>query len=199
MDGESGLGLPGLAGRLHGALGACLVRPALKSLRKIQAQIKRKRGAASTALIEDSRDAKRLRSGMMREERLLKSGSARQKALQPKVMRFQHFQQLANSGEEAEQHSVADAVKHVERFLAGIDEEIQELAATRRPGRPRSTQEERLRHLLERERAEFEAGYEIPDVLEPEGVKLLRSWAGRAADLPQLKTRRITRDGRLLT
>ncbi|KAK6347007.1 hypothetical protein TWF696_007097 [Orbilia brochopaga] len=171
----------------------------VRSLRKIQAQIKRKRGASSTALIEDSRDAKRLRSGMMRQERLTKSGAARQKALQPKVMRFQHFQQLVDSNAEGGQHSVADVLRHVERFLSSIDEEIQQLAAARRLGRPRSAQEDRLRNLLEREQAEFDAGYEIPDVLDAEGVKLLRGWVGRAADLAQLKTRRITRDGRLLT
>ncbi|KAF3926741.1 hypothetical protein ABW21_db0206558 [Orbilia brochopaga] len=170
-----------------------------RSLRKIQAQIKRKRGASSTALIEDSRDAKRLRSGMMRQERLQKSGAARQKALQPKVMRFQHFQQLANADGEAAQLSVADILAHVERFLSSIDEEIQQLAATRRVGRPRSAQEDRLRNLLEREQAEFDAGYEIPDLLDDEGARLLRGWSGRAADVAQLKTRRITRDGRLLT
>ncbi|EPS40318.1 hypothetical protein H072_5873 [Dactylellina haptotyla CBS 200.50] len=109
-----------------------------KSLRKIQTQIKQKRGASSTALIEDSRDARRLRKGMLRQERLVKSESARHKALQPKgaspsqgaeqlnmgsadmnrqadwqylVRRFRHFQRFVDSQAE---HSTAKILKHID-------------------------------------------------------------------------------------
>ncbi|KAK6339509.1 hypothetical protein TWF718_008916 [Orbilia javanica] len=128
-----------------------------RSLRKIQSQIKKKRGAASTALVEDSRDARRLRRGVLRQEKLARSETLRQKALLPKVTRYRHFQELAG----VEQFSVADILQYIESFISRFDEEIKVLAGERRLGRPRSSQEDRLRNSLEKEVSEFNVGYVV--------------------------------------
>ncbi|KAF3912929.1 hypothetical protein AA313_de0209446 [Arthrobotrys entomopaga] len=169
-----------------------------KSLRKIQSQIKQKRGASSTALIEDSRDARRLRKGMLRQERLIKSDSARQKFLQPKVQRFRHFQNILRSGVDVKGISATDILKYIDEFLSSLDEEIKRLSTARREGRPRSAQEDRLRNSLEREIAELDSGYEIPDVFDNEAVKLLLGWKGDTHNISQIKRMRITREGKVL-
>ncbi|KAF3940791.1 hypothetical protein ABW19_dt0210342 [Dactylella cylindrospora] len=169
-----------------------------KSLRKIQSKINQKRGASSTALIEDSRDARRLRKGMMRQERLSKSASTRQKALQPKVTRFQHFQQLVTSKGDTSLFTVSEILKHIEELLSKLDDDIQELAAARRSGRPRSSQEERLRFSLEREQDEFNSGYEIPDLFDKDNVEFFQGWKGDLGGLSHIKTVRITREGKIL-
>ncbi|KAK6352688.1 hypothetical protein TWF730_009501 [Orbilia blumenaviensis] len=165
-----------------------------RSLRKIQSQIKKKRGASSTALVEDSRDARRLRRGMLRNEKLARSGTLRQKALLPKITRCRHFQQLVC----AEQISVVDILQHIENFLSNLDEEIKLLSGERRLGRPRSSQEDRLRNSLEKELAEFDVGYEIPDLFDAETRKLLSGWKGDGQGLAQMKTIRITKEGKVI-
>ncbi|KAF3081086.1 hypothetical protein TWF569_001217 [Orbilia oligospora] len=165
-----------------------------RSLRKIQSQIKKKRGASSTALVEDSRDAQRLRRGMLRHEKLVRSEALRQKALLPKVTRYRHFQELAT----VEQFSVADILQYIESFLSRLDEEIKVFSGERRPGRPRSSQEDRLRNSLEKEMAEFHVGYEVPDLFDPETRRLMSGWKGDAQGLAQMRTIRITKEGKIL-
>ncbi|KAK6523961.1 hypothetical protein TWF281_001918 [Arthrobotrys megalospora] len=165
-----------------------------RSLRKIQSQINKKRGASSTALVEDSRDARRLRRGMLRHEKLARSEAVRHRALLPKVKRYRHFQELASVG----QLSVADILLHIERFLSHFDEEIKVLSGERRLGRPRSSQEDRLRNSLEKEMAELNVGYEIPDLFDPETAKLFSKWKGDPQGLAQIRTIRVTKEGKIL-
>ncbi|KAK6514152.1 hypothetical protein TWF506_008569 [Arthrobotrys conoides] len=165
-----------------------------RSLRKIQSQIKKKRGASSTALVEDSRDARRIRRGMLRHEKLARSEALRHKALLPKVTRYRHFQKLAT----IEQFSVADILHYIESFLSRLDEEIKTMSGERRIGRPRSSQEDRLRNCLEKEIAEFNVGYEVPNLFDPETRRLMSGWKGDAQGLTQMRTIRVTKEGKVL-
>lgn len=79
-------------------------------------------------------------------------------------------------------------------FLTRHDDEIAQLDAERRKGRPMSKREEELREVRERERREYQTGMELPDLMNEHIVTRLRVWNGDRQALGQFRFVRLSGD-----
>lgn len=79
-----------------------------------------------------------------------------------------------------------------QNFLTRHDDELQELKADRRPGRPPHKREIELKEIIAKESQEYEEGLELPDLTNVTNVKLLRDWQGDPQALPLFRMVRIS-------
>ncbi|CAG8527068.1 2398_t:CDS:2 [Ambispora gerdemannii] len=70
--------------------------------------------------------------------------------------------------------------------LHSCNESYFELSGLHRDRRPRSTREEMLLAMKEKERKEFKDGIEIPDLMNPRNVRALREWNGDLSSLSRI-------------
>ena len=80
-------------------------------------------------------------------------------------------------------------------YLNRDNEELLQLKAERRPGRPSSTKEDLLRQRVEVEEREYSAGYWIPDMGDEKNLAALKGWSGEWENLNILKFIRVTKGG----
>ena len=80
-------------------------------------------------------------------------------------------------------------------FIGRDDEELESLKAQRRPGRPPSSQEDRLRHRKEDEQREYRSGFWVPELRDEQSRLKLERWNGEWAALNTLKFVRIDSGG----
>ncbi|KAI9230120.1 MAG: hypothetical protein DHS80DRAFT_12922, partial [Piptocephalis tieghemiana] len=80
----------------------------------------------------------------------------------------------------------------LESFISRYDEEMFELEANRRPGRPKSGRETELELLRQREAETYTAGMDVPDLTSPSTVKILRAWDGDHNSILRIRTIRLT-------
>ncbi|PWY98610.1 hypothetical protein BCV70DRAFT_201928 [Testicularia cyperi] len=79
-----------------------------------------------------------------------------------------------------------------EYFLTRHDDEIQQLEAERRAGRPPPKRLVELKDLKAKEAQEYHDGIEIPDFTSITNVQLLRDWEGDPQALPLFRMVRIS-------
>ncbi|KAL1620419.1 translation machinery-associated protein 16 [Diplodia seriata] len=152
-----------------------------KSLSKVTKQISKKRGSKSSALHEFSRDSRRLQAAGLRDEKILRAASERNKQNQP------------TPPETFDASSLQSAIL---AYLARTDDELAALKAARRPGRPPTAREQLLDQRVAVERKEFEnSGFYCPDVRDAATVEKLRAWDGEWVGCNALKFVRVTKAG----
>lgn len=167
--------------------------PRTRSLNKIQKHISKKRGGKPTTLHENSRDAQRLRRAGAREDKLHKILDAATRQNQVYVGRIDWFRSALEGSEGS--LSEDELVVLTQSFVAREDEELEEVKAERRPGRPPSKIEERINGRKDAEEREFNSGFWIPDLRDQDGRDKLDKWSGDWAGLNTLKFIRITKEG----
>lgn len=181
-------------------------------LSKVQKHITKKKGK-NPNLHENSRDTKRLQSASARDDKLNRLAAIREKQNRPycktmpislvcpriltppPVLRTKAFQSYT-----LEHHNtlpLPEIQLLIEDYLGRDDEELSQLKAQRRPGRPPSTRETLLEHNRATEQAEYVSGFWIPE-LDEENLKRLKLWDGKWASLNTIRFSRITKDGRKL-
>ena len=79
-----------------------------------------------------------------------------------------------------------------DNFLTRHNDELQELKADRRPGRPPHKRELELKEIIAKELQEYNEGFEVPDLTSATNVKLLRDWQGDPQALPLFRMVRIS-------
>ncbi|OMP85872.1 Translation machinery-associated protein 16 [Diplodia seriata] len=167
-----------------------------KSLSKVTKQISKKRGSKSSALHEFSRDSRRLQAAGLRDEKILRAASERNKQNQPTLQRVHHFQLLAQAPEAPETFDASSLQSAILAYLARTDDELAALKAARRPGRPPTAREQLLDQRVAVERKEFEnSGFYCPDVRDAATVEKLRAWDGEWVGCNALKFVRVTKAG----
>lgn len=77
-------------------------------------------------------------------------------------------------------------------YLDRHSEELKELLAQRRPGRPPSLRLVELQNIIEREKLEYENNLEIPDLMNETNVKLMRQWNGNSQALGLFRFVRVS-------
>ena len=75
------------------------------------------------------------------------------------------------------------------------DEELAKLEAERRPGRPTSSQYDRLKLRKKGEEMEYESGYWLPELADQGNLEKLREWDGTWASLATIKFVRVSANG----
>lgn len=162
-----------------------------RSLHKVQKQIAKKRGAKPSALHENSRDARRLRQAGAREEKLGRIMNAAARSNQKYVERVAWFQRALVDQEKLLNDQ--DVSRLVEEFIGREDEELAELKAAQRPGRPQSRAQEHITQRIENETKEFKAGFWMPEVRSKEALTKLQQWGGQWGGLNTLHFIRATK------
>ncbi|OCL14071.1 hypothetical protein AOQ84DRAFT_281859 [Glonium stellatum] len=163
-----------------------------KSFNKVQKHIAKKKGR-NTVLHENSRDTHRLQRASARDDKLNRLAAVRGKQNRPYLQRVLFFQKVA--AEKASPFSIAEIQAFIEEYLHRDDEEIAQLKAERRPGRPPSSREDLLKqkHILEDR--EYVSGYWLPDLESPDSLGVLKEWNGEWVGLNRLKFVRIEKSG----
>jgi translation machinery-associated protein 16 len=185
--------------------------PFVKNLSKVQKHIANKKGKKITSLHANSRDARALSRAAGREEKLSVKAAARgrtqlpfrKKPLQPlryqtpnltlSVERIEFFQTFAKKS--TEPFTISELQDLITAYISRDAEELAEIQAERRPGRPPSKREELLKHRREQEDKEYKSGFWIPDLTDQENIDMLRLWQGQWNALSVVKFLRITSDG----
>ncbi|KAK0660670.1 hypothetical protein DIS24_g3278 [Lasiodiplodia hormozganensis] len=167
-----------------------------KSLSKVSKQISKKRGTKSTALHEYSRDSRRLQRAGLRDEKLLRLATERGKQNQPHLQRVHHFQLIAQSPEAPDTFDASSLQSAILAYVHRDDEELAELKAARRPGRPPATREQLLEQRIATETKEFElSGFYCPDMRDAATVDKLRGWDGEWVSCNAMKFVRVIKAG----
>jgi translation machinery-associated protein 16 len=82
----------------------------------------------------------------------------------------------------------------VEDYLGRHDEELAQIEAERRPGRPPSGRETGLKQRQANEQGEYVSGFWIPDLEDMENLQKLKDWDGKWSSLATLIFVRVTKD-----
>lgn len=75
----------------------------------------------------------------------------------------------------------------LQRFIARDNEELAELKAEQRPGRPKSKAEEQIQERIDTESKEYKSGLWMPEMRDEASIKQLQQWAGRWGGLNTLQ------------
>lgn len=83
-------------------------------------------------------------------------------------------------------------------YLSRFDEELEQIrikhSIGNRKNRQHASREDVINMTIEREKTEYETcGLELPDLLNPVQVEMLRNWTGELRFLPNFKLRRISK------
>ncbi|KAL8797478.1 MAG: hypothetical protein Q9195_000294 [Heterodermia aff. obscurata] len=163
------------------------------NLSKVQKKITKKKGGI-TSLHENSRDAQKIR---------------RASGVVATVERVSFFQEAAETAGDllslektqiliqrsASTSSIQNLKLTLFSYLNRDNEELQQLKAERRPGRPSSAKEDLLRQRIEMEEREYNAGYWVPDMEDGKNLVALREWSGEWENLNILRFIRVTKGG----
>lgn len=166
-----------------------------RALHKVQKEISKKRGGKPTALHENSRDARRLRQAGAREDKLARIMTLAQKSNQRYVERVAWFQDVTADAKSPS--SDAEIQELVEQFIGREDEELAELKAAQRPGRPRSKAEDRILDRIKAEQKEHKSGFWLPDLRDTDSLEKLQRWGGQWAGMNTLKYVRVHKDANI--
>lgn len=107
-----------------------------------------------------------------------------------------HFQAEAGLEDESPLDE-SELLPIVQTFIASNDKELTEFAAERRPGRPPSTEELRLKHQKEEWQRELKSGFWMPDLRDEDTLKKLYKWEMDWNALGQMKFIRIDDKGNI--
>lgn len=166
-----------------------------RSLHKLQKQISKKRGGKPNALHENSRDARRLRQAGAREDKIARIASVAARSNQVYVERVTFFQDAV--AEQETPLSDSQLQDLVEQFIGRENEELTELKAAQRPGRPKSKAEENILARIDSETKEYKSGFWIPDARDDDSLDKLKRWGGQWGGLNTLKFVRISKSAEI--
>ncbi|KAK3073286.1 translation machinery-associated protein 16 [Teratosphaeriaceae sp. CCFEE 6253] len=162
-------------------------------LSKVQKHVTKKKGSKINSLHENSRDAKRLRNAGARDDRVARMGAVREKANRQWLERVAFFQDRLP--ETLHPLDVASIQELVLQYLARNENQLAQLKAERRPGRPASTALTLLEQESKVEGKEYESGFWLPNLSDEETLTRLDGWKGDWIGLANLRFVRVDGEG----
>ena len=78
------------------------------------------------------------------------------------------------------------------RYVNRNEEEMEQLKSQHRKGRPKPVKLEKLEMIQSQDRAEYESGFELPDLRQALNVEKLRKWEGDFNGIASIGTVTIT-------
>ncbi|CEJ91871.1 hypothetical protein VHEMI07558 [[Torrubiella] hemipterigena] len=142
-------------------------------------------------------DSKKLHKAGIRDVRLEKLASARNKREQPIAERVAYFQDGLQE-READSLDLATVQMLITQFVNQYDEEYDEVKKARRPGRPASVREDLLKMKIAALNEEYEKGFVIPDVMDIDNAKKLNAWEGSWAYLATIPWIKVFSSGKVV-
>jgi translation machinery-associated protein 16 len=163
------------------------------SLQKVQKHVNKKKGTRATALHEYSRDARRLKRAGARDEKVTREGKVREKANKQFIDRVEFFRQ--NLPDVLHPFETSEIQRLIQENLTRYDEELEQLKAERRAGRPPSTRQTLVEQARELEVKEYASGFWVPDLQDAEVLQKLEKWSGDWLGLATLRFARVDASG----
>jgi len=165
-------------------------------LAKVQKHVVKKKGSRINSLHENSRDALRLRKASVRDDRVARVTAVREKANRQWLDRVAFSQERLP--ETLHPLQVEDMQAIIRDYINRHDEEIEQLKAERRPGRPPSIRQTALEGQKDMERKEYESGLWFPNLRDEETLVKLDGWQGDWASLGSMRFLRVNIQGGIL-
>lgn len=162
-------------------------------LSKVHKHIAKKKGDKIKSLHENSRDAKRLRRAGARDDRVARVSAVREKANKTWIDRVAFIQDRLP--ETLHPLAVAEIQTIIQDYLDRNQEELAELKAERRPGRPPSTRQNLMEQQMSVEVKEYESGFWIPNLQDEETLVKLDKWQGDWVGLATMRFVRVNKQG----
>lgn len=162
-------------------------------LAKVQKHVTKKKGNKIHSLHENSRDALRLRKAGARDDRVSRLTRVHKKANRHWLDRVYFFQdRLPETLHPMETEQIQAAVQE---YLGRDAEELEQLKAERRAGRPPTTRQTLLEQQREVERQEYESGFWLPNMQDGETLVKLDAWNGDWLGLGVMRFMRVDAKG----
>jgi translation machinery-associated protein 16 len=141
----------------------------------------------------NSRKANQIQRAALRDERISAATTQRSKEHMKFVNRIGFFKIAAMS---TDSPTIDDAQARVlvQTYIDRNKGEQADLAAARRPGRPKSSREDQLQMLYDVEMSEFRSGFKIPDLLDDKNVAMLKAWPGDYGGLQKINMRLLQKE-----
>jgi translation machinery-associated protein 16 len=162
-------------------------------LNKIQKLVTKKKGKNSKALHENSRDALRIRKASIRDDRVNREHKIRKGANEQWLNRVawfkDHLPDTLHPFEKAELQAAA------KEYLTHMDEEINQLQAERRSGRPATTRQQVLELAKDAEKKEYVSGLWVPNLQDEQTLIKLDAWQYDWLSLSNMGFIRIDSEG----
>lgn len=162
-------------------------------LSKVQKQVTKKKGVKIKSLHENSRDAQRLRRAGARDDRVSKLHTMKAKGNRPFLDRISFFQDRLPDTLHPLQ--IAEVQTLISAYLERNDEELEQLKAERRAGRPASTRQTLMEERKRTESQEYESGFWLPNLQDEETLVKLDKWRGDWISLGTLRFSRVDKEG----
>lgn len=156
-----------------------------KTLLKVQQKINKKK----SPIHPKGRKAQILARASLREERVNKKKliHTMKKTEENQIVDF--IQEYINTPEALSQETfnLEEMKSLIETFINRDVEELDNLRAARRPGRPTTKRHDILEFRIKQERHFYLTGWKVPDLRDPVNVTKLRLWQGGHGGLTSIK------------
>ncbi|KAK7208481.1 translation machinery-associated protein 16 [Myxozyma melibiosi] len=168
--------------------------PIAKSLKKVEQKLK-----AGSGVHPKARKFQQLNRATLRERKVTKQKMERSSVRDVQVLRFRFLRSCVDREENKDKTAFTEEeIKSmIQEFISRDDAEIQQLQASRRPGRPSSSRQDALQTRREFEMEEFKTGFYVPNLLDKNIVKAFRDWNEEWNGMGLLKFVRIAKEGGL--
>lgn len=167
--------------------------PVVHSLSKVNRTLNKSKGAIHIK----GRKFKQLNRATLREKKLgdRKLKHLIQKEKEMGIIYF--FQKLINDDDDfktQETFTFEEMKGFTEIFLTRYNEELEELDANRRPGRPLTNRHQLLQEKVKHENHLYLTGIKIPNLADKSTVQFLKLWNGTAGATTVMKFIQISKD-----
>ncbi|CAG8496599.1 12046_t:CDS:2 [Funneliformis mosseae] len=136
-----------------------------------------------------SRKAAQLQRITLRKDRLERDKARRISEAQPIVERLLWFRYALDDALPCA--TKAEVYDLIEMYIARNDDDISNLDSPKYVHKTKSSKQFLLDALKLKEKREYMEGFEIPNLMDPKNVKILRQWDGDTNSMSRIKTIRI--------
>ena len=143
------------------------------------------------------RKFKQINRATLRDKKLTikKQKQLEQKENELSIVYF--LQRIVNDDDDfkvQETFSLEEIKQFIELFLTRFDDELEELRANRRPGRPATNRQQILEEKVKHDQQIYATGIKVPDLSDIETVKRLKLWNGTTGGATVMKFIHISGD-----
>lgn len=142
------------------------------------------------------RKFKQLNRATLRDQKITAKKLQRQEQKSNDLLIIPHVQGriLEQDVLDKEVFTLQDMKDFIEEFIGRFDEELKELNAQRRPGRPATSRHQILQEKKKYDEHVYYTGFKIPNISHKETVDRVRLWNGTHGGVTVMKFIHISRD-----
>lgn len=168
--------------------------PLAHSLQKVSKNIANSKGQVHVK----GRKYKQLKRATLRDKKLNTKKLEHQLKKQKELSVLYFIQELINNDGDKNSYNIDEMKIIIEGYLSRYDEELGDLRAHKRSGRPPTARQTQLEDIKQKEEEIYNNGFKIPLLSDPATVSQLKEWNGTTGGITALKFIQISRNTREL-